>query len=185
FAETSGTRININQEWQSVKGALTPPGEARPAWKILRVLGNLLQVPGFDYESSEDVLADVKKQSALKTQVPSEWFYPEALPNQYAPLMRVGEWPLYRADALVRHAEPLQHTAAADKAEIRIHPETAARYGLTHQATVSQGQIEITLPLVKDEGIAPDVVWVANAMPETVDLGHAFAAIEIKSKLEN
>ena len=57
---------------------------------------------------------------------------------------------------------------------------TADRLKLDDVATVSQGDIEITLPLKRDERIAADVVWVANAMPETVDLGHSFAAITIK-----
>ena len=55
FAETSGTYINLEGRWQSHPGAVAPPGEARPGWKILRVLGNLLQLPGFDEKSSEQV----------------------------------------------------------------------------------------------------------------------------------
>ncbi len=180
YAETSGTYINVNQTWQSVKGALTPPGSARPAWKILRVLGNLMHVPGFDYESSEQVLSDVKSQCVLDASHATELFYPEALPGHYPGLVRVGEWPLYRCDALVRHSEPLQVCAAADTACVRMHPDTVQAYHLGEDVTISQGQIAITLPLVKDRRVAPDVVWVANAMPETVDLGHAFGAITVK-----
>ncbi|MDR0481501.1 MAG: NADH-quinone oxidoreductase subunit NuoG, partial [Gallionellaceae bacterium] len=55
FAETSGTFVNTEGRVQSFKGAVKPQGEARPAWKVLRVLGNLLNVSGFDYESSEAV----------------------------------------------------------------------------------------------------------------------------------
>ena len=83
-------------------------------------------------------------------------------------------------DSIVRNAKDLQLCAAADSACIRIHPTTADRLQLDEIATVSQGDIEITLPLKRDERIAADVVWVANAMPETVDLGHSFAAITIK-----
>ena len=107
-------------------------------------------------------------------------FYPESLPVSRHGLVRVGEWPLYRSDAIVRHATALQECAAAEPACIRIHPSTADQLKLEATATVSQGDIEITLPLKRDERVAPDVVWVANAMPETVDLGHAFAAITIK-----
>ena len=45
FAETSGTFVNVEGRWQSLAGAARPPGEARPAWKVLRVLGNLLDLP--------------------------------------------------------------------------------------------------------------------------------------------
>ena len=182
YAETSGTYINVDQTWQSVKGALAPHGESRPAWKILRVLANTLQRKGFEYASSEEVLHELKAQADMMVETKSSLFYPECLPVSSDSLVRVGEWPLYRSDAIVRHAVALQECGSAESACIRIHPNTADRLRLNDTATVSQGDIEITLPLKRDERIAPDVVWVANAMPETVDLGNAFAAITIKDR---
>ena len=108
-------------------------------------------------------------------------FYPESMPLISAELMRVGEWPLYRSDAIVRHAVALQDCTTAEIACIRMHPDTADLMRLDDVATVSQGDIEITLPLQRDERIAPNVAWVANALPETIDLGHAFAAIKVRS----
>lgn len=180
FAETSGTYINVNNTWQTVKGALAPHGEARPAWKVLRVLGNLLHCKEFEYTSTEDVLNEVKTLIGLTSELHYRPYYPESLPVINQTLVRVGEWPLYRIDAIVRNAKDLQMCAAAEPACIRIHPSTADKLKLDDIATVSQGDIEITLPLKRDERIAADVVWVANAMPETVDLGHSFAAITIK-----
>lgn len=179
YAESSGTYINVDHVWQTFKGALAPHGESRPAWKVLRVLANLLQCPEFDYLSSEDVLREIKAHHELATPIKHVEFYPEALPLSQHELVRVGEWPLYRIDSIVRAAHDLQISAAAEAACVRIHPETADRLHLGETATVSQGDIEITLPLQRDECIAPDVVWVANAMSETVDLGHAFAAITV------
>ena len=106
-------------------------------------------------------------------------FYPECLPAIRDDLVRVGEWPLYRIDALVRHAKALQQCGSAEVACIRVHPSTAERFHLDACATVSQGDIKITLPLECDERVAPDVIWLANAMPETVDLGHAYAPIQV------
>ena len=60
YAETSGTYINVDNTWQTVKGALAPHGEARPAWKILRVLGNLLHCKDFEYTSTEEILSEIK-----------------------------------------------------------------------------------------------------------------------------
>ncbi|MGL6036355.1 MAG: molybdopterin-dependent oxidoreductase, partial [Legionella sp.] len=180
FAETSGTYINVNKTWQSVKGALAPFDEARPAWKILRVLANLLQCKEFDYTSTEEILTELKDAAAMAMEHKYSPYYPESLPVINQSLVRVGEWPLYRSDAIVRNAIDLQLCAASEAACIRMHPATADRLNLGDVATVSQGDIEITLPLKRDERIAADVVWVANAMPETVDLGHAFAAINIK-----
>lgn len=180
YAETSGTYINIDQTWQTVKGALSPHGLARPAWKILRVFGNLLACPGFEFESSEDVLRELQALVDMATPVVPGLYMPELLPVSQSELVRVGEWPLYRSDAMVRHATALQNCAAAETACIRVHPKTAKKLKLGETATVSQGDIEITLPLQCDERIAQDVVWVANALAETVDLGHSFAAITIK-----
>jgi len=180
YAETSGTYINVDGVWQTVKGALAPHGEARPGWKILRVLANILHCNGFDYASSEDVLKEVQQRLDMTQVTKHKPFYPESLPVSHQHLVRVGEWPLYRCDAIVRHAQALQECAASEAACIRVHPTTASRLKLDETATVSQGDIEITLPLKRDERMAPDVVWVANALPETVDLGHAFSAITIK-----
>jgi len=181
FAETSGTWINLDHNWQTVKGILQPQGEARPAWKVLRVLGNLLQAEGFDYLSTEDILSEVKTAVAMGSTIQYQPFYPDALPVCNQELVRLGEWPLYRTDALVRNAPALQVCAAADTACIRLHPETADKLKLTDMATVSQGDIEITLPLQRDERMVKEVVWVPNAMPETVDLGDSFAPIMIKA----
>lgn len=180
YAETSGTYINIDTIWQTAKGALPPHKEARPAWKVLRVLGNLLHCEGFEYCSTQDILAEIKNKAAMTMQLEYKPYFPQFLPLINQSLVRVGEWPLYRCDAIVRNAQELQHCASSETACIRIHPITADKLKLDNIATISQGNIEITLPLKRDERIAVDVVWVANAMPETVDLGHSFAAITIK-----
>ncbi len=180
FAETSGTYINVDLTWQTVRGVVSPIGEARPAWKVLRVLGNLFHVSGFDFDSSEAVLGALKDELTVASPKTAALFYPESLFKRLDVLDRIGVWPLYRVDAIVRHASALQASAAADAVCIRIHPATASALKLGDVATVSQGDIEITLPLQRDERIAKGAVWVANAWPETIDLGHAFAAISIK-----
>ena len=66
FAETSGTYVNLEGRWQSQGGAARPLGASRPAWKILRVLGNLLDLPGFDYQSSEQVRDELQGAAARR-----------------------------------------------------------------------------------------------------------------------
>ncbi|MDP3562199.1 MAG: NADH-quinone oxidoreductase subunit NuoG [Legionellaceae bacterium] len=180
YAETSGTYINIDHSWQTVKGAIAPYGEARPAWKILRVLANVLHCDNFEYTSSEEVLSEVKASFSMMREIKQDRLYSEALPINRDNLVRIGEWPLYKSDMIVRHATELQRCGSAEPAFIRIHSVTADKLKLGDTATVSQGEIEITLPLQRDDRIALDTVWVANAMPETIDLGHAYAPITIK-----
>ena len=180
FAETSGTYINTDGLWQTVVGAIPPQNQARPAWKILRVLANVLHVDAFDYSSSQDILFEIQGLVDMMHESNYKLFYPEYLPKLSDEFVRVGEWPLYRSDAIVRHANELQQCASSESACIRMHPITADKLQLDAFATVSQNDIEITLPLVRDARIARDVIWVANAMPETVDLGHAFSTIKVK-----
>ncbi len=180
YAETSGTYINVDHTWQTTKGAIAPHGEARPAWKILRVLGNLFQLKDFEYTSSEEVLEEIKVAANMMSRREFKPVYPDALPVNKHTLVRVGEWPLYRTDAIVRHATALQECAAADQSCLHIHPDTAKRLKLADTATVSQGDIEIILPINRNERMALDVVWLPNALPETADFGHAFSEINIK-----
>lgn len=111
FAETSGTFVNAAGLWQSFNGVANPVGEARPAWKVLRVLGNLLDVPGFDYESSAEVLEELRsiEAQAVSPAVAAEL---EAAADVEVAAEDL-EVPLYSADALVRRAPALQQTSVA------------------------------------------------------------------------
>lgn len=180
FLETAGTYINVDQTWQTVAGCALAPGEARPAWKILRVLGNLMDCSGFEYHSSEEVLLEIQnKVSQTDTSLYAP-FMKADFPSPEQGLVRVGEWPLYRVDSLVRHADALQRSGSADNALVRMHPDTADIYQLEDRVTLSQGEIAITLPLLRDERVAKEIVWVLNAMPETSDLGYAYAKIDVR-----
>ncbi|MDJ0929300.1 MAG: NADH-quinone oxidoreductase subunit NuoG [Gammaproteobacteria bacterium] len=113
FAETSGTYVNAAAQWQSFAGAATPVGDSRPAWKVLRVLANLLEVSDSEYTTSEDVrdelrelVGDLQPDNSLNTDsklaAASEVPGPEIL-----------DVPMYSIDALVRRAPALQQTREA------------------------------------------------------------------------
>ncbi|MDH4054716.1 MAG: NADH-quinone oxidoreductase subunit NuoG [Gammaproteobacteria bacterium] len=116
FAETSGTYVNVAGTWQSFGGVANPVGEARPCWKVLRVLGNLLNADGFDYVTSEDVLAEIK--ATLGKVDPGSYKVGGAIarPNGAdAPADEI-DTPLYSMDGLVRRANALQKTLSAKRA---------------------------------------------------------------------
>jgi len=109
FAETSGTWVNVEGRWQSVAGAARPPGEARPAWKVLRVLGNLLDLPGFDYLGSEDVRDEVRRQlDESPGGAPSASGFTV---GRLAAVDSSREVGIYAVDAVVRRSQPLQQTS--------------------------------------------------------------------------
>ncbi len=109
FAETSGTFVNAGGRWQSFAGCIKPLGEARPGWKVLRVLGNLLALDGFEYDSSEQVRDELRQlvaESPAGVRLPSRNIGPAG----EATLAGV---PIYGVDAIVRRAPSLQKTAQA------------------------------------------------------------------------
>ena len=113
FAETSGTYVNLEGTWQSVPGAARPVGEARPGWKILRVLGNLSGLDGFDYQSTEDVINELKaKCGSADYAEPGSSTRPVELQGSTVAVVDV---PIYRVDALVRRAPALQATRAGQQ----------------------------------------------------------------------
>jgi NADH-quinone oxidoreductase subunit G len=114
FAETSGTYVNLEGRWQSVPGAASPVGESRPGWKVLRVLGNLLNLPGFDYTSSDQITEEVRKSLAEQPQFTAT-AAKRTLQAKLA-LSAAGserDVPIYSVDALVRRSSALQATSEA------------------------------------------------------------------------
>ena len=107
FAETSGTYVNLEGLWQSFAGAAAPYHEARPGWKILRVLGNLLGLDGFEYQSSEDVRAEVQRSCRELVPATYEGEHGVGATSPSAPLVDLN---MYQVDAIVRRAPSLQRT---------------------------------------------------------------------------
>jgi len=107
FAETSGTYVNLEGTWQSQRGAAEPVGESRPGWKVLRVLGNLLGLNGFEYQSSEDVREELGRLCDGTSMLAYQGSHriPAAIPAG-----DVLDLSMYQVDALVRRAPSLQKT---------------------------------------------------------------------------
>ena len=116
FAETSGTFVNVAGTWQSFAGVANPVGESRPCWKVLRVLGNLTDAAGFDYVTSEDVLAEFR--SVLGEVESGEYKAAGAIakPNGEDLPAEEIDTPLYSVDGLTRRANALQQTLSARRA---------------------------------------------------------------------
>jgi NADH-quinone oxidoreductase subunit G len=117
FAETAGTYVNVAGTWQTFAGVASPVGESRPAWKVLRVLGNLVGVPGCEYESAGAVLADLR--GLLDAAEAATLGQGDADPADAAPpaAVAVAPVPMYDVDAVVRRAPALQRTVEAQRGE--------------------------------------------------------------------
>lgn len=183
FAETSGTYVNAEGRWQSFQGASKPLGEARPAWKVLRVLGNLCGVSEFDYVGSEDVLAEVQAVcGSIQPDNPPTEAQPNWRPFQSEGLIRVADVPIYATDPLVRRARSLQQSSLARPAEVRLHPEVAQALGVAgrEQVQVRQNGRAVELPLVLDESIPQGCAWIPTGLPASAALGPAVGPVIIQ-----
>jgi len=185
FGETSGTLVNLQGDWQTFSGVVSPKGEARPGWKILRVLGNLTGVIGFDFLSTEEVAAEVRLESA--------GLQPDNSPGQaagaltpelsdQADLQRIGGVSIYDVDAMTRRSTALQTTPDAWPRGVRIHPELGGRLGLVEGDDVRLTQLgcATTLPLQFDGRVPDKGVWLPMGAPGTETLAAGFGPISLE-----
>jgi NADH-quinone oxidoreductase subunit G len=174
FPETSGSYVNAEGRWQSVSGCTEAPGEARPAWKILRVLGNLFDLDGFDYMGSDEIAEELQAAcKELNAAQPFNESLPKGLPGADEGIVRLADVPLYAVDGMVRRSAALQQTAAANTPVLSLHPATAERLGLGEgaQVRVEQGGAQVNLPLTLDARVAEGCALIPAALAETGALG--------------
>ncbi|MEW6313147.1 MAG: NADH-quinone oxidoreductase subunit NuoG [Pseudomonadota bacterium] len=181
FTETAGTFVNTEGLVQSFNGAVQPLGEARPAWKVLRVLGNMLGVAGFDYDSAEQVRAEVLRDDVRARLVNRLRQADIVLPAAGNGLQRIGEVPIYQADAVVRRADSLQKTADAALPAAWMHSATLAQCGVRagDVVTVKQGGGSATLVARCDDRLPQGSVRVAAGHPATATLGAMFGTVSV------
>lgn len=180
FTETSGTFINTEGRAQSFKGAVKPLGEARPAWKVLRVLGNLLDVPGFEFDTSEAVRDEAGIAGNLNNHIEALALKGAAV--TVAGLQRVADVPIYFADALVRRATALQKTHDAATPVAMLHSSELQKLGLNSgdAVRVTQGGVSVQLTAAANDGLAAGTVRVAAGHPATASLGAMFGTITVE-----
>ena len=186
FSETSGTFVNCEGRAQSFNGTVKPLGDTRPAWKVLRVLGNLLGVPGFDYQTSEAVRNEVIGESvsdlsARLNNTSSVVVTAGSFGALGGALERVTDVPIYFADALVRRSESLQRTNDAQAPRAHLSTALAERLGIVSgdRVAVSQGSGSVTLTATVDASLPVNVVRVAAAHASTAMLGAMFGTITV------
>ena len=188
FTETSGTFVNAEARAQSFNGAVKPRGETRPAWKVLRVLGNLLGLPGFDYESSEAVrtevtggAADLADRCGAHPTSGRGRTVSDAGIAGAGGLERIADVPIYFADTLVRRSPPLQATQDGAPPKARMNGRALAASGLASgdRVSVAMQDAATTLTCLLDETVADGCVRIAAAHPSTAALPSSFGPVTL------
>jgi len=187
FTETSGTFMSMEGRVQSFAACVRPLGETRPAWKVLRVLANMLGVCGFDYESSEQV-----KDELFGGEKPSKVVWNRlnnnltelsevTIAKKTNKLQRLGEVPPYMVDNVVRRATSLQKTKKSQQLAVSMHPNLMKKLKLAEgdKVKVSQQGASVVLPAMPDIGLPEVTVRVPAGRAETAALGDMMGEIEV------
>jgi NADH-quinone oxidoreductase subunit G len=192
FAETGGTFVNGAGQVQNFNGAVKPLAETRPGWKVLRVLGNLLALQGFDYETVEDVRAEVFNSREVNIDLSTRLNnYAGVAPSRstettsksdVASLERLSDVPIYFSDAIVRRAASLQATHDAQSPKAILSANLAKELQLQEGGSVklTQDGGSVTLIAAVDNTLPANVVRVAAAHASTAALGSMFGAISVE-----
>jgi NADH-quinone oxidoreductase subunit G len=183
-AETAGSYVNLDGTRQAFNAAIKPPGQAREGWKILRRLGEMLGLDGFDFVALEAVVDSLQADAVLppETSVQASAQDLADRAGSDADLARIGDVPMFAGDALVRRSKPLQQTHHADASVARIHPATAERLGLsqTSRVRVRQDEGNGVFELQQDTAVAVDALWLPSATAEAASLGPSYGPVSVE-----
>ena len=188
FTETAGTFVNTEGSAQIFQGVVKPLGETRPGWKVLRVLANMLDCPGFELDSVEAVrnqisphLSNAIVSSLSHTFAPIDLQHAVLMPGEQG-LERIGEVPIYQLDALVRRAASLQQTRDAAAPVAAMNRRVMEKLGIREGAKVrvKQGASGITMQSHADDSLPDNVVRVAAGHPATAGLDAMFGTIGVE-----
>jgi len=182
FAETGGTFVNAEGCVQSFVGVVPPVGETRPAWKVLRVLGNLLGLEGFAHETVDAVRTEALGDlSVLSERLTNRVGAAPAAPRSVPGLQRLADVPIYSTDALVRHSPSLQKTVDARPPRASLPADLWQALGLSEgdAVRVEQGAGHVVLKARLDPTLAAGTVRVPAGHPDTASLGAMTGTLQL------
>jgi len=182
FTETAGTFVSCEGRVQSFNGVVRSPGEARPGWKVLRVLGNELGLAGFDYDSPEAVRAEALPADVAARLSNAVSVAPALAAVATEKAERIADVPVYFSDPIVRRAQSLQRTADARPPRASANARTLAAFGLKagDKARVRQGEAGALLECALDDRLPDGVVRVPAAHASTSTLGPMFGPLTME-----
>lgn len=187
FTEMAGSYVSMEGRYQQFNGIVNPKGSARPGWKILRVLGHLLGLEGFDFETIEEVrnILSPDLRNAFTSQLSNEvsanaWCVPRE--QQGTGLERLGEVPIYRADGYVRRAAALQSTCLEKGLKAWMNQTQMIKLGLqiNDRARFSQNHEALELMVDQDDRLLTGCVAIPMGYFETAVLGASLGAVLVE-----
>jgi NADH-quinone oxidoreductase subunit G len=183
FTETDGTYVNVEGRWQSFKAVSPPYAEVRPGWKVLRVLGNLLELRGYDYVCASEIRQELEHLlQHVTAPVEQTTLDKNDLSNAQKGLHVIYEWPAVCIDALSRRAGALQATLPATQQCISLNAKMAQQLGLVAEdrITVKQGAAQIVVAFCVDARVPDQSVLIPKGIAATSGFGDVLPEIIVQ-----
>ncbi|MCB1887127.1 MAG: NADH-quinone oxidoreductase subunit G, partial [Rhodocyclaceae bacterium] len=184
FSETSGTFVNCEGRVQSFHGVVKGQGQSRPGWKVLRVLGNMLGLTGFEFAKSEEVrdeaLAGTPVAERLGGRIaPVAGVSPQV---EQAGFERIADIPLYSVDPIVRRAPSLQRTRDAQVGAAWLNAAALSALGAADgdKLKLKTPSGEVVLPAALDDTLPDGCVRLPGAQAATAELGALSGLISVE-----
>ena len=185
YAENEGSYFNIEGNEQVFSCVVPPPGEARPGWKVLRVLADCLGVTGVAYNALDELRYEVTRLIGTVQPVNlNAWLAPEALPSPQNRLFRISELPMNSLDPLVRRAHALQSTTDVADGTVHLSSATAGALGLTPGSgvRVKQDGFEGDFPLTIDERLPRNTILIQAAYHGDRPIGPWVGEVQVEPR---
>jgi NADH-quinone oxidoreductase subunit G len=182
FTESAGTFVSMEGRVQSFYATVNPLGEARPGWKVLRVLGTMLDRPGFELDTVEQVRAACLDGRDVAKLLSNELKVDGRSAGRSDGIQRIADVPIYFADPLVRRSPPLQKTKDARAPKAWMNARLAGRLGVTakDEVLVRQNAGQARLGVGVDDRLPDDCVRVAAGHRSTAGLGAMFGTVTLE-----
>ncbi len=184
FTETVSTFINAEARVQTIQPSVKTLGDSRPAWKVLRVLGGLLDLDGFLFNSPEEVLGEAISENYC-TLLNNQSTVNSVVNGNLAPLSgyeRIADVNIYAGDQIVRRSSALQLTRDAKRGnQVGLGQKAFAELGLNEGdvVRVSQGAQSVDMPATLEVNLAPGAARISAGTLASAKLGSMFGPVTV------
>jgi NADH-quinone oxidoreductase subunit G len=184
FTETVSTFVNAEGRVQTIQPSVKPLGESRPAWKVLRVLGGLLDLDGFLFNMPEEVLGEALGDNycaKLNNQSAANSISKENLSPANG-LERIADVNIYSGDQIVRRSSALQLTRDAKRGnQVGLGQALFSELGLNEgdAIRVTQGKQSIEMTVTLEENLASGTVRISAGTLASAKLGPMYGSVTV------
>jgi NADH-quinone oxidoreductase subunit G len=183
YTETSGSFINLEGSLQTTQAVVKPLGSARPAWKVIRVLGNLMNMDGFYFNSSDEVLDEAVPKNFAE-QLNNTTSVAPAITSTFTPAIeRLADVTIHSSDAIVRRAPALQLTQDAKKAlKLGVPTDLMMQLQLKEGdvVRVTQAGASVNMPVTEERALTSGVVRLSAGTAFSAQLGGMFGQLSVE-----